>query len=312
MDTFTAYLQSKNHATSTQRAYLTNVALFLNWISKEAEQATKKDVLHYLEHLHTKRSQSNVTRRNSLIAIDHYYSYLQQRGQVATKPTALIHIRGTRTKNLCRTYTPEELEQLYDSYHQLYVRDHDHSHIPKNQRHHSFLCRHRNAAILSLLIHQGVAPKELDQLLLQDIDLGKATVNVRGGKRRGCARTLPLRATQIGPLIHYINTIRPQFFSLCTESEKLFFALPASGKQSTSGESLLHVFKPLAKQLRTIDRRFVNIQQLRTSVITNWLKSEGLRKAQYLAGHRSIHSTEEYRPNQIEELTEDIGKFNPF
>lgn len=312
MDTFTAYLQSKGHATSTQKAYLTNLALFFNWIDKEAEQITKKDVLQYLEHLHTNRAQSNVTRRNSLIAIDHYYTYLQQCGRIATKPTALIHIRGTQTKNLCRTYTPEELEQLYDTYHQRFVKDHDHSHIPQNQRHNSFLCRNRNAAILSLLIHQGTTPKELDQLHLHDIDLGKATVNVSGGERRGRGRTLPLRATQIGPLIQYINEIRPQFFPLCTETEKLFFALPASGKQRTSGTSLLHAFKPLAKQLKAIDRRFVNVQQLRTSVITNWLKTEGLRKAQYLAGHKSIHSTEEYLPNQIEELTEDIGKFNPF
>ena len=36
------------------------------------------------------------------------------------------------------------------------------------------------------------------------------------------------------------------------------------------------------------------------------------RKAQYMAGHKSIVSTEEYLPNHIEDLADDITKFNPF
>ena len=66
------------------------------------------------------------------------------------------------------------------------------------------------------------------------------------------------------------------------------------------------------KQLKSIDRNFINFSQIRTSVITHWIQTEGLRKAQYLAGHRNIVSTETYLPNDLNELINDIQKFNPF
>jgi len=319
MNNFISYLQSQDLAESSQKAYSKNVELFLKWLAstgsaqakKEETEITKRDILKYLEHLHTNRNQANITRRNSLIAINHYFTFLLKTEQVTTNPTALIKIRGTKKKTLIRTYTPEELVQLFDNYHQLFITTYDNSHIPKNQHQNSFLCRNRNAVILGFLVYQGITPREVERMQLQDIDLIKATLNVRGGKR-GLPRTLNLQATQIGQLIHYQNEIRPQFFNHCAESERLFFSLPPSGKKSTQSQNLMYVFKPLSKQLKTIDRHFINIAQLRTSVITNWLKTEGLRKAQYLAGHRSIHATEEYKPNQIEDLTEDITQYNPF
>lgn len=309
---FIAYLQSKNHAPTTQLEYQKKLNSFLKWIDIDATQITKKDVLKYLGYLQTKKAQSNITRRNSLIAINHYFEYLLKSHQISTNPTSLIKIRGTKQKHLYRTYTPEELEQLFDNYYQLFLQDFDNSHIPKNQRHNSYLSRNRNASILSILIYQGVKTREVESLTLEDIDLVKATIKIRGGGRKGNERILPLKACQIGLLIQYVNEIRPQFLNLCTESNKLFFPLPPSGKSSTQSQNLMYTFKPLIKQLKVIDRHFINFQQVRASVITTWLKSDGLRKAQYMAGHKHIHATEEYLPNQIEDLTEDISKFNPF
>jgi integrase len=70
--------------------------------------------------------------------------------------------------------------------------------------------------------------------------------------------------------------------------------------------------KKLKKKIQSIDRNFINFQQIRASVVTHWIQTEGLRKAQYLAGHRSINSTESYLPNDLNELMNDIQKFNPF
>jgi integrase len=67
----------------------------------------------------------------------------------------------------------------------------------------------------------------------------------------------------------------------------------------------------LRRKMKAIDRNFVNFRQIRASVITNWLKTEGLRKAQYLAGHRTVQSTERYQPNNLENLIEDIAKHHP-
>jgi len=74
-------------------------------------------------------------------------------------------------------------------------------------------------------------------------------------------------------------------------------------------------WKPLKKlitQVKSIDRNFTSFAQIRTSVITHWIQTEGLRKAQYLAGHRNIASTEMYLPNDLNELMNDIQRFNPF
>ena len=71
-------------------------------------------------------------------------------------------------------------------------------------------------------------------------------------------------------------------------------------------------FLQLTTALKRIDRHFVSLAQIRASLITYWIRTYGLRKAQYMAGHNSIISTEEYLPNHIEELAEDITKFNPF
>jgi len=51
--------------------------------------------------------------------------------------------------------------------------------------------------------------------------------------------------------------------------------------------------------------------QVRESVITAWLKQYDLRKTQYLAGHKYVSSTEDYKANVIDELQEDIRKFLP-
>jgi site-specific recombinase XerC len=64
--------------------------------------------------------------------------------------------------------------------------------------------------------------------------------------------------------------------------------------------------------IKAIDKNFVNLKQIRASVITHWLKLHGLRKTQHLAGHRYISSTENYLANNLAGLTDDILKYNPF
>jgi len=74
---FIKYLESKNLSKSTQGAYLRNVNLFFSWYKQEAESCTKKDVLKYLEYLKTKKGHENITRRNALIALNHYFTFLR-------------------------------------------------------------------------------------------------------------------------------------------------------------------------------------------------------------------------------------------
>lgn len=318
MQEFIKYLESKNHSQTTQKAYLRNVHLFLVWFKKDIINTEKKDILKYLEHLQNKKGQENITRRNTLIALNHYFTFLVKNGQIQHNPTALIKIRGTHKRNLYNIYTGEELQTLYDNYYHTFIRNFNErcyasklGGIPQNQREQSLLSRQRNYIMLGMLIYQGTTTKEIEKILITDIDLNKATVKISGGKKSN-ERKINLNASQIGSLINYIENIRPKFFTYCTETDKLFFSLPECSKRKTSNENLMHTFKPLTKQVKSIDKNLLNFKQIRASVITGWLKTFGLRKTQYYAGHRYISSTEKYLPNNLDGLIDDITKYNPF
>jgi site-specific recombinase XerD len=318
MQDFINYLESKNHSKTTQKAYCRNVNLFLEWYKKEPINCTKKDILKYLEHLQNKKQQENITRRNALIAINHYFTFLHKNEEVTSNPTALLKIRGTHKRQLYKIYTAEELTQLYDNYYHTFIRNFEDlcfasriGGIPANQRQQTLLSRQRNYIMLGLLVYQGLATNELQKITVNDIDTNKGTIKISSSKKSN-ERTLILKASQIGSMINYIENIRPKFFTFCEERESLFFALPESSKQKTNATNLMHTFKPLTKQVKSIDKNLLNFKQIRASVITQWLKIEGLRKTQYYAGHRYISSTEKYLPNQIDGLIDDIAKFNPF
>ena len=312
MENFIKYLQEKGLTENTQKAYLRNANLFLSWYKSEPMNAQKKDILKYLEHLKKKKKQQNITRRNSLIALNHYFEFLLKTEQIAVNPTNLLKIRGTKKKQLYNVFTAEELTQLADDYYNIFIKNFDENHIPKNQRKNSYLTRNRNYLMFTFLVYQGLHTNELQKIQLDDINTIKASVNITGSKKTN-ERKLILRPEQIGVLMNYLQNIRPQFLeNYTTENNNLFLTLPEVSKKKTEQTRVMYALKTLTKQAKSISLNFTSFKQIRASVITNWIKTVGLRKAQYNAGHRYISTTEKYLPNDLEQLTDEIEKFNPF
>jgi hypothetical protein len=52
--------------------------------------------------------------------------------------------------------------------------------------------------------------------------------------------------------------------------------------------------------------------RLKKTGITGLLKIFDIRKVQYLAGHKYVSSTEDYKANVIDELQDDVTKYHPF
>src|SRR3972149_11477186 len=97
---FIKYLENKNHSKNTQAAYLRQVNLFAVWYKNEVENCTKKDILKYLEYLQNKKGFENVSRRNALIALNHYFTFLLNNEVITSNPTALLKIRGIKKTQL--------------------------------------------------------------------------------------------------------------------------------------------------------------------------------------------------------------------
>jgi integrase/recombinase XerD len=103
-------------------------------------------------------------------------------------------------------------------------------------------------------------------------------------------------------------------YTLKTRTEILLL----TKKQSTqlivsTGQSdkIQNTMQKLMQKLSAQNPKLINIKQLRTSVITHWLKLYNLREVQYRAGHRFVSSTEGYLINDLEDLLEDVIKYHP-
>jgi integrase/recombinase XerD len=153
-----------------------------------------------------------------------------------------------------------------------------------------------------MLVYQGLKTEELDKLETKDVKLKEGKVEIAGSKKSN-ARTLQLEAHQVLDVYEYVMQVRPQILTQTKqETNKLFVSVEG-------GEKLRIDF--LMAQLRKQNNKLENADQLRASVIVKWLKQHNLREVQYLAGHRYISSTEAYKQNEMEGLSEEVNMFHP-
>jgi integrase/recombinase XerD len=296
-ENFTAYLQAQNLREIYIERHISQVERYKKWLynrkDKLPENAEQKDILAFLQYLQEQNLATN-TRQQLLGILRHYYNFLHGREEINSNPTQWIKLRGAKKKLLKKILTIEEMDELLDVHYQLKVR---HAKQGKTDSLGRFQSRkhihQRNNLILSLCIYQGLKRAEILSLTLDDIDLQKAVIKVQE-QHKSNARTLSLKAVQIGIFYEYLEHSRPLFNN---ENGLLINSQPELQK--------------MMKTLRKLYPKFTELLQLRSSVITYWIQTEGLRKAQYKAGHRYISSTEEYLAGDLESLKEDINRFHP-
>lgn len=163
---------------------------------------------------------------------------------------------------------------------------------------------------------------EVNKLSVPNLKLKEGAIYIPGS-RKSNERTLELKSKQIIELMEYTYQVRGELLKYqpraCPEqgrreTDNLFLPVPPAGKTKTSGKDLSRldwIWKGLTPELRKEHPEFINFKQVRTSVITHWLKQHNLRKVQYMAGHKHVNSTESYLVNQLEDLKEDIDQFHP-
>ena len=286
------YLEKKGYTTKSIPTYLKTQSQFIEWCIKfgtTAETIDYKIFLKYIEHLR-ERNLKPRTLKGYVSNLKIYFNYLTEENYRQENSIQNINIKGVKKEVIHNLLSQDELEDLYQSYN-----------VEIGNR----LARKRNKIMLGLLIYQGLTTQNLQQLQVENIQLYKGKIDLLGTKKSN-GRLLELKPWQLMELMEYIKEIRVQILEQTSkETEQLFLPLGSSLKLHNS-------LSKIVKELKKINNKFIDIKQIRTSVIVNWLKQYNLRKVQYLAGHRYISSTERYQQDDLESLHKTINMFHPF
>jgi integrase/recombinase XerD len=285
--TIEQYLQ-KHYTTRTAKAYIREIEIYIA-NNPNNKKYTYPEVVNYIGVLRTKYSNAKTINR-ILSSIKTYYDYLCFIKIRKDNPSKSIKLRDkiSRDIQLQDLFTIEELEQLLNVKQERYTA-----------------LEHRNKVLMSLLIYQGLQPRELANISIQDINLEQATIYIKATNKTN-SRTLPLKANQILSFQHYQTEVRKKLLKE-NQTEKYLVGIRGNNYTEIDITShLKHNYKGV------FEGRKVNAMTIRQSVITNLLKQHNdLRIVQSFAGHKYPSTTERYKQNDVEALQQQINLHHP-
>jgi site-specific recombinase XerD len=302
---FNEYLQIKGYTKSSADSSVQLVNYFAGWAATqgiyEMTEVSYSDVLAFIQYC----NERNVAKKTQVIYIrhlNHYYNFLRSEEGVKDNPASHVKIKGVKRKVLHQILSPAELDSIYKNYPVTVERKEGVS-MPPQER--NEMARKRNKVILGLLIYQGLNSGEIANLKVVDVKQQEGKIYIPS-KRRSNSRVLKLEAHQLYDMMDYINgTRKKQLEKAGVQSEKLFINERGAKRFFCMMQSLLNF-------IRKQNSKVKNLEQIRASVITQWVKMYDLRKAQYLAGHKHVRTTESYKQNNIDELKDDVRKYHPY
>lgn len=286
------YLRT-NYAAGTIREYGRDVADYLAWLGGDGAALTADyaTIIRYIDRLRT-RYPNLATPRRILAAIKVYHRYLFETQRRGDHPATGLKLRGGGPQRgriqLQDLLDEHDLQRLLDAPAEQYGR-----------------VAGRGRLIVGLLVHQALCSRELVGLKVGDIDLGKATVEVRGSGRTA-GRVLFLHGSQVLGLHVYLTETRPRRLPEDRATRQLFLTRRGGPEEKQSIGALVKNLRPLVGG-KTLTPRLI-----RQSVIAGKLRrGEGLRQMQAFAGHKSVATTEEYRETGLGELRQALGRYHP-
>ncbi|TXJ23513.1 MAG: hypothetical protein E6Q24_17520 [Chitinophagaceae bacterium] len=286
---FDYYLYGKRLSEESRKSIIKQVNAFEVWMESESipdiTAISYNDVMAYVKHCSSSGNAQKTIALN-LGFLNHYFMWLIKEGEIKENPVSNIHIKGIQRKHLHHYLKKEELDALYHQFNPVGVSG------------------MRNKVILGMIVYQALRVGELTDLTLKSLQLKEGKVRIEGSRKTN-ARTLTLESHQIIDLLEYVSEARKTLLEETgKETDQLFTS-------SGTGDKLLNILQYILAQIKKQNPEVKDWKQLRASVISYWIAVHGLRKAQYLAGHRFISSTEEYQQQDLDELQGDIDRFHP-
>jgi len=294
-DAFELYRLQSGYSEKSIRVQDSHVGGFQRWCKKEGvqeEEITYSQVLEFIDS-ERKRGLSNQSIIRQVNSVRIYFDYLLESGLVKHNIIRRVKIRQSGRMLLPEIIEAEKLEKIYQ----------DFLNVPTWKYHSkgSALLHKRNTVILGLLIYQGVTTGEIAKMEPGHVNIEKGKIYIPS-TRKSNPRIITLHANQIIPLKTYLEQTRKKLLE--NQDHSVSHLLIPVKKHSTLVSSIIHQVKRLHPEIE-------NSRHIRSSVIMNWLTVNNLRQVQYMAGHKSIRSTEAYRSQDISNLTRQLEMFHP-
>lgn len=301
MEEYSSYLIAKGYSKSTSAGLVKAAEHFNEWLklnNTPMGTISYNDITAYVHYRQQQPIKSN-TLQHTLTKVKHYLNYLVEAGVITHNPALALKLKNTKRKTVYNILSIEELEIIYKSYQTEQKKN-----LIAPPQEVNNLARIRNKIMVGLMVYQGATAEDLANIELTHLELREGNIKIPG-TRRSNERTLKLQSHQVFDLFEYINETRKAILQLTQkQSNKLLLNV---GKSS----SIQNTLQKLFKNIRLKNPQVINLDQIRASVISHWLKNYNKRKVQYMAGHRYISSTERYEASNIEALQEDMEKYYP-
>jgi len=293
---FIEYMKGRQFSHNTLKTMRVTIRIYLQWVAKERmepEQVSYQDLLGFMRAC-SQKGTSQRTIQHYLNTVKHYYNHLEEEGSVSVNPTLGIEVKGVKRQVLYQIIEPHELHGIYNQYKVESLKD------------------RRNKVMLGLLVYQGIRTEELGRMTIKEVKLREGKIDVIGSRKNN-GRILQLESHQVMDLYDYVLQARNEIKALPPkrkyqerqETDRLFIG---DGGRETE---ISNMMTQLMIKVREANPSVQNAKQIRASVITKWVKMYNLRKAQYLAGHRYISTTESYLQNDLEGLQEELSQYHP-
>lgn len=273
---FKDYLLEMNYTDSSIDRYIQSIGYVKAWCESNRigfDQLRYAEVERYMASLRVKSIQPQ-TINNRLIALSIYMDFQESVGLRMHNPIVKLRVKDIR-KPVLKTLTLVEMERILHE-------------LPSD-----IIVQVRDKLIYSIMIYQAANTTSLKALKVSDIDLEKGEILLTKTKRQN-ARTLVVSPVQYALFKRYL-----EFHQLNYSTESLFIG------------NIHNTLTRVKEILLKINPSFLNVRQLRTSRIVDWLARHNIRQVQYFAGHRRITSTLAYRQHSVEELKEELKDLHP-
>jgi len=292
LDEFTAYLRDeRNLSPHTLRAYEREVASFQEFAETEMSCAapaavTPGMVRAYLANLHS-RKLARVSVQRALGALRTYFRLLAREGVVATNPARVVPTPRA-PKRLPEVVTSSQVGDLLNAIDET----------PAGRR---------DRAALELLYGSGLRAAELVGLDLDDVDLGRRLVRVRG--KGGKERIVPFGHPAVVAIRAYLPARAGwRAAAAAHEPGEPLFVNQRGGR--LSDRSLRRIVDAAVHHIASIHH--LHPHTLRHAFATHLLEAGmDLRAIQELLGHASLSTTQRYTHLDLAHLMETYRKAHP-